>query len=387
MIDLLKLELLHDYALKDVEKILKDNNLNLIGHKSHNIDYLLNKSRNILMNNELLKIVDKFNIYNIQYVTFKGVVLADKIYDDIYERYYKDIDIYVDEKDFSKALEMLKNMDYMFRDGETFYDVHHIVLYNRNNIVVELHKFILNPDIKINEQYLRQNIEMINLFGKNICTFNITAMFLHLIYHFYMDAWFTWCDIQYSIIEGKFTETKRFLFRAYEIAKFSEKYRDLINWNDIISDIKSQKFRVVFKKMIIDIINIFPFAFPEKFVDVVFTLKYINDDRDIPLTALYSEKKNKLNDGYLLGEYIDEFWQKRKERNISIKIGESFILTQEYIEKSKLQCEVNVSKSEFYKEFNFKINSSDLVLSNVDEYDIQKSDGVHIILCNKEKYH
>ena len=68
---------------------------------------------------------------------------------------------------------------------------------------------------------------------------------------------------------------KRFLFRAYEIAKYVFIFKDQIEWNQINSDIMSQKLRTYFKNMIIMIDYIFPEILPELFLNSVYKKEYI----------------------------------------------------------------------------------------------------------------
>lgn len=58
---------------------------------------------------------------------------------------------------------------------------------------------------------------------------------------------------------------KPFLHRAYEIALFSEKYSGKIDLETIEADLRRQKLRAIFGRMIFDIAEIFPEAFPDSF--------------------------------------------------------------------------------------------------------------------------
>ena len=129
----------------------------------------------------LVKICSKFNKYDIRYIAFKGVVLSHKLYTHYKDRYIGDLDIYVDKKDFELALNIL------FEDGFHFFDdnisgEHHIVLC-KNQIIIELHKNILNPFTKINEEYLLNHTSQFIIKNINITTFDQTATLLHLLYH------------------------------------------------------------------------------------------------------------------------------------------------------------------------------------------------------------
>ena len=139
---------------------------------------------------------------------------------------------------------------------------HHVVLAS-GKTVVELHRNILHPMLGIHEEFLLGNLQPCTINQHNITTFNETAGILHLIYHLYMDAYLASYDMYSAIMQRKIPKANRFLYRAYEIALFSEKYSDKINWEAIEADLKRQKLRAIFGRMVFDIVEIFPEAFPE----------------------------------------------------------------------------------------------------------------------------
>lgn len=227
----------------------------------------------------LFEIKSTFDKYKLNYIVFKGVVLANIIYDNPSKRYVGDLDVYVDKEGYSTALMILIKIGYEFRNNSTFYNEHHIVMV-RDSITIELHKFIYNPQITINESFLRENTQDIQVAGQSIRTFNITASFLHLVYHLYMDSWLAWNNAKSILATGHFPKTTRFLYRAYEIALFSEQYYDIIDWSEIKKDIETQRFRELFKKMIIDIVDIFPNAFPHDMLELICQKEYVRDGKD-----------------------------------------------------------------------------------------------------------
>jgi hypothetical protein len=71
------------------------------------------------------------------------------------------------------------------------------------------------------------------------------------------------------IMKNNLSMAKRFLFRAYEIAKYVFIFKEQIDWDQINSDIASQKLRIYFKNMIIVINVIFPEILPKSFLNSV----------------------------------------------------------------------------------------------------------------------
>lgn len=233
-----------------------------------------------------LEIKAMFEKFKLNYLVFKGIVLANSIYDTPTKRYVGDLDIYVDREGYPIALMELVKLGYVFRDSTTFYNEHHIVMI-KDNVTIELHKNIFNPHMGINEIYLRENTTNIQLEGQEVRTFNVNASFLHLVYHLYMDTWLVWNDTCSFIATGCFPKAFRFYYRAYEIALFSEKYSSVIDWGEIKRDIEKQNFRVIFKKMIMDIVEVFPNVFPIDLLELIYQKDYVEDSRDSLCEHLY----------------------------------------------------------------------------------------------------
>ena len=100
-----------------------------------------------------------------------------------------------------------------------------------------------------------------------------------------MDSWFLAGSL-YNIYATKIVlKAGRFLYRAYEIALYSEKYFKEINWNDVEEDIRHQKLCLVFKKMMRDILEIFPNAFPDSFAQMILQLEYVDAEEQEKLQA------------------------------------------------------------------------------------------------------
>jgi len=220
-------------------------------------------------------------------------------------------------------------------------------------------------------------------------TFNITATFLHLIYHFYVDTYWLRYNL-YSILTSEKVETKGILYRAYEIALFSEKYYDQIIWEDVFADIKHQKLKIWFKKMIYDIISFFPSTFPEEFLQIVNNLEYINPEHDVWRSYLLEPNDSKKDMGSILSKFIDDYWTKRSNKNISIRTGDRFVLDQpiakDHERNHNLTCIVSAEKIDCDLKLIFKVTNDDFCLTAEDDFDTTASDGIHMMLCGTERY-
>lgn len=342
-----------------------------------------------LNQNALLKITEWFYSNEINYINFKGVVLSNRLYNNSTSRNAGDIDIFVNKKDYDRAYQILLDKGYVLKYENGYTNQHHIVLKN-NTSVVELHRNIYHPAINIDETYLRNHLDVIRICNNPVCTFNTTATLLHLIYHLYMDFWLESGDMYYFLTKKRFPKVGRFLYRAYEIALFSSKYYDEISWIDIQNDILNQKLRLVFKKMILDITDIFVDIFPQSLMETVLVIDYVDDDRDQLYKYLMETKveQNDENIEDILCRYIEENWLIHKENNISKRVGESIILIkkeQGNIDTS-LSCIINTKKIANGIEVSFVVSDDDFCFSEENNYDIRASDGIHLLLCSTDKY-
>lgn len=389
--DILKKYIVKKYGLQFMDKIIRQNYLHLLYDENpHSIDFLRNKAYVILAQNELLKVNRLFCSFDIKYISFKGVVLANALYDNIYSRFFTDIDLYVSPNDFEKALKILLDNDYQPRYPDTFLNPHHIVLSN-GQISLELHKHILSPHMKIDEKYLLSHTEIVIISEQSIQTFDATATLLHLLYHLYMDTNSVVRNLYYTFVNKEIPKAGRFLYRAFEIALFAEKYYKKINWDDIQNDIKHQQLCIIFKEMIFDILEIFPNAFPQKFLNTILEFDYVDDERN-PIYS-YLLRFRAIGEACdiesALCDYIDNNWNVRRKRNIHRTIGERIHLskistTQD--SQSKLSCSIGTKKLSDGIELSFNVSDEEFYYSEIENYDTYASDGVHLFLCSTEEY-
>lgn len=387
----------HCKSSREVENLLLENTLPYHLLKQNNTI-----KRRILSNRiyELsswkeIEIINNFlTNSNIKPIFFKGVTLGKLLYTKSYFRKVGDIDLYVSSTSFDLAVEILLKLGYKFVKQENATMEHHLV-FNKGIFYLELHRNILNPLIMINENYLKQSTKSYNIDNRKIISFNETATLLHLIYHLYMDIYMT--DVYftntslYTFLTKK-QNKNRFLYRAYEISLFSEKYFSKINWNEIIKDMKHQKFRLIFKKMIYDIIKIFPQTFPQEFIVSLDCLTYENDMDDYLYKHFVSSDFSETNMDYGLCNYIEKNWEKNHNKNIKLINEESFTLSNPiYIDENLitnpvLNCKVMIKKFNEDLKFIFKVANNDFCFSDEYNYDTQTSDGVHLIICGTQKY-
>lgn len=392
MKDILKEYIIKKYGIENFEEIIKKNYLNYIyTEESHNVKLLLNKANVMLLQNELIKICKKFDEQKIKYITFKGAVLSNRLYDNIYTRFFSDIDIFVFPEHFEKALDVLYNNGYVLRYPNVLSNPHHAALKN-GKIVVELHRNILNPFTEIDESYMYNHTEILDLSKQNVITFDLTGTLLHLFYHLYMDAWLSFNN-KYVVYATKQTPSvNRFLARAYEIALLSKKYFEQIRWEEIIKDINKQKLRIFFNTMINDILKIFPDAFPKYFIDAVNNMEYVNDERDVLYKYIIDSNLSNENIDVILSDFIDFQWNNRASKNLQIDsvgrftLDNPIIKDQEINNNYRLGCTVQIKKIDDGIKLAFRVSNDDFCFSETKDYNTQTSDGVHLIICGTKKY-
>lgn len=362
-----------------------ENNYNLCTDKHKKIKkiYIDNKGKYLLQKLETININEILKLNGIEPINFKGISLASYLYSAPEHRHVgNDIDIYVNSEDYDKAKMILCDFGYISLEKEGPDNPHHIKL-KKEFFIIELHKNIFNPFTNINEKYLLQNIVK-NEF--NILTFDITTTLLHLIYHLYMDTYLVAGSL-YSIFTRKtIPKATGFLLRAFEIIMFSRKYFFEINWEQIVEHIKNQKLRIIFKKMVQDIIEIYPETFPSLFLEAVNEINFIDDERDLIYKQILNAKEKNIDQ--FLCHFIDDTWNSKKHNNIEIHIGESFELKEstDCKNKTNLCCKINTTRNFSEIKIIFTIFDKDIYFSEFDNYNTQGSDGVHLILCSTNGY-
>lgn len=384
------------FSTLEIIDLLKQNTLyfkfadKFINKKNDEKSKMLNRLLNSLNMAAACNIFSDLKKMNIEYIAFKGFVLSQLLYGSPNERAWGDIDFFVKPQCFNKIYMYLLEEGFKLLHENGLSNPHHVVLTNGRK-VIELHRNLFHPMIEINEDFLRENLKLCIIQNQEITTFNETACILHLIYHLYMDTYLV-SDSLYSVITSKrILQADRFIYRAYEISLFSETYFRKIKWEDIESDLKKQRLRIIFSRMIFDIVEIFPNAFPDSFLKTVSQLNYIENENDRFYKYLIEADKygGEYSFDCILSKYINDTWLFHKNDNIHIKIGSSFIVNEKETEKADgrmLSCEVRTEKTSNGIKLCFTVSDDDLYFSDVNNYDTMASDGVHLILCGMGKY-
>lgn len=391
------LEYLNKYTLKKRNEIITKNALKFIYNRiTNNLElfskeYIENKACYLRNTSAIFQLRNILKEFNMCPVFFKGIILSQQLYENPFDRMVADIDLIVPNSDIKEITKILKHKGFKLISENEFKNKHHWS-FMHNGIVYELHLHVLNPTIGIDESFILSNIIEVDIHGNKVYTFNITATLLHLIYHLYMDTYLVYGNL-YNVLANKSpNKANRFLYRAYEIALFSEKYFKQIKWDEIINDLKKQKLRVFFETMINDIIEIFPNTFPKSFIDAVNNMEYVIYEKDDLYKYIMDSNSLNKNIDAILSGYIDYQWNNRVYKNLQIDSVGRFTLDNPIIKDQEinnnylLTCNVQVKKSENGIKLFFKVTNDDFYFSKAKDYDTLTSDGVHLIICGTEKY-
>ncbi len=381
----------------DIPDLLKKNSLyfkfadQFADKRTEEKGMMLNRVLNSVNMAVACNIFSDLNEMNIEYISFKGFVLSQLLYANLNERAWGDIDFWVEPQHFDNVYQYLLEKGFSMQEENGMSNPHHVVLAS-GKTVVELHRKILHPMLGIHEEFLLGNLQQCTINQHNITTFNETAGILHLIYHLYMDAYLASYDMYSAIMKKMIPKANRFLYRAYEIALFSEKYSGKIDWEAIEADLKRQKLRAIFGRMIFDIVEIFQEAFPDSFLDTVSRLDYVVENENDRICQ-YTIEAGQVGGIYcidcILGRYIDDSWLIHQHDNIHIRIGDSFIVNEKEEETAGhriLSCEVHTEQVNEGIQLCFAVSDDDLYCSDAGNYDTMSSDGVHLILCGTRAY-
>lgn len=348
-----------------------------------------NRNKQLCLQKELIKVCSEFNGRGIKYIVFKGIILSCLLYNYPSERMSNDIDIFVEDDDYCLALEVLKNEGFALLHRKESNLKHHFVL-RKGNVLLELHHRLFNRRFNIFEEAIRNRLSMLTVCNIPIVTFDVSGTFVHLLYHLYMDTCLAYDHFREVFEERKLPVAERFLMRAYEIALFSEKYKESIEWGYVRETILHQPLIICFKKMIWDIEKLFTGSFPTEVFSSIMAKGYISRSDSGLLAELIEEEINRdeKNVPIVTAEYLRKVWKPDKQ------ICEIHSRGKIYMDNSSLEVEELLGKS-FFSELEATgdglkvkmcVKTKNKHFSPVEHYDSLFSDGVHMILGGADEF-
>lgn len=353
-------------------------------------EYIENKARYYRNYCALRQVASAFEHAGIAAIVFKGIPLSEQLYCNPMVRPVGDIDLYVSPDSFEQAYTLLKSIGYCLRSPDGEHNVHHISLV-RNDMTLELHKKVIHPSVGIDESFLTSHTRTCLSFH-GLATFSESGTFLHLLYHLYMDCTLICTHIYDVVVNQQYLTVPRFLFRAYEIALYVEKYQHAIKWKQVWNEMRNQRLRYVFIKMISDIMHIFCDSFPRHFENNVNRLMYVYQENDD--LYQYLTKTGQL--GNCVESYICKYIESRRKSKINIYLAHdssghvirhsAAISMKSNEEKVAVVRTVHLSHSNNSLRIVVRFDEHKLCFSYDQSIDTMRNDGFHLILCSLNGY-
>lgn len=196
--------------------------------------YYSNLAQNILLYDELNKILKAFKKAGIDTIVLKGVFLAEEIYQNLGLRPMSDIDLLIKEEDLAKVKYELTELMYFgtyhtkhYEQFQTALSNEHLFVHRKKEIYIDLHWNILPPEspYKIDITKLWGNAKPINIANVETLMLAPEDLLQHLCLH--LDN-----HINYSSPAAQH-------FKDYcDIAEVTIHYRDIINWSYFLQSSK-----------------------------------------------------------------------------------------------------------------------------------------------------
>lgn len=204
--------------------------------------YYGNLARNMLLYDELGKVLKAFKREGIETIVLKGAFLAEEIYKNIALRTMSDIDLLIKKEDLQRAKFELEKL--MYSPTVIFptklHEHYEILLSNElppfvhetKKIVIEIH-FDIQPcrdTYKVDIDELWKNVKSTRIAGIEVFTFAPENLLQHLCLHMY----------KHITLSG--TSPAKPLRDYCDIAEVTRQYKNTINWNSLLQN--SKKFGV-----------------------------------------------------------------------------------------------------------------------------------------------
>lgn len=267
--------LLDKLCLIDKEKYYKINAL-----------LLQQKKQNAIIKEQMTHIINAFNEKGIRFIPFKGVFLANDLYDPPETRLFTDIDVLINFRDIETILGILTDLGFMYINNYDDYKIipissTHIMKPNlenevhlefvkkifedkkEHNVHLELHINLIEPffmTIDYNQLFARA--KYVNLWGQNVLSFETNDQLIQLFLHFIKHLSF---EVFFMLIWGKGISPQ--IKILHDIALFIDKYQDAIDWETVIERLRNYRAcsKFVFVANIVD--KIYPHRIPSYFIE------------------------------------------------------------------------------------------------------------------------
>lgn len=256
--------------------------------------------------NHINRLLSKSGIIPIH---FKGFVLSRQLFESENIREVGDLDMYVEDEYFHKAMELLLSDGFKLMPGNTGNETHHVAL-SKGVIYIELHRNIIKPEINIDTSFITDNTCQMIISGQKICTFDTTSTLLHLFYHAYSHM--TELGItRRHVFTHKYIYMYPYTVRhMFDIALYIEKYKNIINWQSFCEDIEKQSLSIFFKELIMNFNLMFPEHISKKVYDRLINKEYLLMSQAVLLSDIFGLKNSEaeINPSCIFKKLFDRYW-------------------------------------------------------------------------------
>jgi hypothetical protein len=193
--------------------------------------YYITLSRSSILYEHFGKVADAFIRSSIQVIALKGIYLSESLYKDIGLRQFSDIDLLVKAEDGVECIHILEKLGYKsseFKVSEFVKkntEIIHFPPMIRDGVSIEIHtKLNKNrEEYKMDMESVWKNAIQTTLNGSNVHTLDLNNQLIHLCLH--LDKHFRGGHVQFTCFN--------------DITNFLEKYKDILDWEQLISTCKS----------------------------------------------------------------------------------------------------------------------------------------------------
>jgi hypothetical protein len=182
----------------------------------------MNAMLNQRMKNEYLRITRKFQAAGIDDFLVRGPILALQLYDDLFLRDFKDIDILVPAKDYQAASDILNSFGYYRKETIDDNSFNYTFTHLEQNIEVELHWALDSPFVPVHlgPNYYWDHALPYKLDDVVVKTFQPDDLLLLLCFHGVKHRWhrLKWlCDIDQFLLRYQDLDWNALLRKANEL--------------------------------------------------------------------------------------------------------------------------------------------------------------------------
>jgi hypothetical protein len=181
--------------------------------------FYANSRQNLVITNELTRLLDLFSEKGIRVIPYKGTILANSVYGKLSLRQVYDIDLLVHQQDFHQSRELLMSLGYLLKEE---FDREHSFSHPDTKIEVDLH-WGLTPfyfPLAIDFEAYWQRRQPVTLSERTVFSFSTEDLLIILCIQIAKDCWEREQQIEH-------------LAKVCDIAKLLETHKQL-DWEQII---------------------------------------------------------------------------------------------------------------------------------------------------------